>query len=708
MTGKAAFLAIIDCSMSEQRLSAACTIVQKLLQPKLWGNIRKTDLFGIITYATQTKNALHNAGTDYQGVTVAFPLETANLEMLKFLTNLKHSEEPADFMDALIVGVHHLMESTTSKSTGKPLKYDRDIVLITDAERDFPMGEAQQVAEKIDQDDINLNIVCMDDNLAEKSPGKIKNETLLKQLADAAGGSYASHTDALQVVSGFHKRLVNPSCVFRGSISFGSMASDLFVQCFNKTSEEKIPSAKRVSALGTRTGAISTSKTYSVVQRSEDNAGQELIIPKDELIRTQRYGQKLIPMSEADEEAQKLETTKGLIILGFVDQAEVGRHLFLNNTVLVKPEKGSQQAQLGVAGLAISLHKDRRVALVRYVARDLTRPRIGILYPHVTDDATSLMFVQLPFADDVREFKFDKLEDVLLEPSQRKTGKRHRLDHRAVPSTELNKRMDAWIESMDLMEAKDGEEAYQIKDIYNPKYHRVFDAVFQRAVDPTSPIPSASRFMECMQPIPKVLERSQPHLDLVKSSFQGVRRPVKQGAKRMQIADTELPQFRAVEQQMTVGTTDPIGDFYKMVQRRDADFVGDACRQMQTAIMALVDHLLGPRAGPVGQVGTNKILDSLRVLRDVSGEEGEDVSFNEWMQRDVKVKLLGGTDQEVAFWRLMKEKKYGLIDVDFANATKPVTKREADDFWREDAVQVEQVLQDYAPDVDMDDFNELA
>jgi len=720
MASKSAFLAVIDANMPVERLHAAGTIIQKLLQQKLWEG-RKTDRFGIITFGTPTKNALHRPGSsDYQNVTIAHALDTPSIEMLRFVSNqLTPSDNPADLLDALIIAVQHLMEETTSKSSGKPLKFDRNIVLISDAEHDFATADAEAVAQKIDAEDIALTIISINQNQQDNSATKVKNKAILEALAQAARGSFVAHVDALQSLSDFQTKRVNPTAVYRGPLSFGSIASEISIQCFNKTSELKPPSASKVSALGHETGAIDVKRTYTVLQKNaEDNqAGQEIVVPPEEIIRTQRYGHKLIPMAEADEEAEKLATTKGLTILGFVDKTEVGRHLFLNNTILVKPEKDSHASALGLSALAISLSNTNRVALCRYVSADNRSPKMGVMIPNVTEETTALYFVQLPFADDVREFKFDKLEDVLLEPMQRKNGKRHRFDHRAVPATEVNQRMDAWIDSMDLMTAaRDSEgnpcEAYQVKDIHNPGYHRIFEAVAQRAVDPNAPIPPPDRFVQSMQPLPDLFARARPHFELVKASFQGIRRPVKAGTKRMFVVDESVDLQRPAPTpaaQMSVGTSDPVGDFQKMVGRRDLDLVGEGCKQMQTAILSLIDHWMGPRAGPVGQVAQTKILDSLKALRDTSGEEGEDLTFNDWMRTVLKPKLLNGTDQEREFWTLLKDKKCGLIDTDFANATKPVSKHEAEQFWTEamDVDALDNVIADYNQEPE-DEFDDLA
>jgi hypothetical protein len=178
----------------------------------------------------------------------------------------------------------------------------------------------------------------------------------------------------------------------------------------------------------------------------------------------------------------------------------------MNDTLLVIPDPGVSSASTMFQLLAISMDIKKVAALVRYVRTDDSPPKVGILFPKIGKAneegiaRISCYWVQIPFKEDIRSYDFPILSNLLLDstlssssssssssstqssvssqrnftptplstastmiPSSanlassildrvsRPPPKRSKLQHRVLPASETDARMDAFIDSMDLM-----------------------------------------------------------------------------------------------------------------------------------------------------------------------------------------------------------------------------------------------------------------
>jgi len=56
-----------------------------------------------------------------------------------------------------------------------------------------------------------------------------------------------------------------------------------------------------------------------------------------------------------------------------------------------------------------ALKETQCAAIVRYVYRDGLNPKLGALLPHISTNTEGLIFQQLPFAEDIRNYTFPSL-----------------------------------------------------------------------------------------------------------------------------------------------------------------------------------------------------------------------------------------------------------------------------------------------------------
>ena len=104
----------------------------------------------------------------------------------------------------------------------------------------------------------------------------------------------------------------------------------------------------------------------------------------------------------------KYESDRCLQVLAFVPTDEVKRYQYMSGIDCVAAAPGDAEAQRALSAFAWSMTEMHRTALARYVARKNARPMLVALLPDIAraDGSEALLLVQLPFADDIRDFAF--------------------------------------------------------------------------------------------------------------------------------------------------------------------------------------------------------------------------------------------------------------------------------------------------------------
>lgn len=91
-----------------------------------------------------------------------------------------------------------------------------------------------------------------------------------------------------------------------------------------------------------------------------------------------------------------------------------------------------------------ALYELESYAVARLVTKDGREPVIVLLAPHLETDFEALLEVELPFAEDVRQYKFPPLDKIMTVSGKILT------EHRNLPSSDLMDAMGDYIDSMDL------------------------------------------------------------------------------------------------------------------------------------------------------------------------------------------------------------------------------------------------------------------
>ena len=108
------------------------------------------------------------------------------------------------------------------------------------------------------------------------------------------------------------------------------------------------------------------------------------------------------------------------------------------------PQKTNNKAIMGFSSLVHALFELESYAVARLVAKTDKNPVLILLAPSIESDYECLLDVQLPFAEDLRSYKFPPLDRVVTVSGKVIT------EHRNIPSEALNSAMSDYVDRMDL------------------------------------------------------------------------------------------------------------------------------------------------------------------------------------------------------------------------------------------------------------------
>ncbi|KAM7202081.1 ATP-dependent DNA helicase, partial [Naviculisporaceae sp. PSN 640] len=610
---------------------------------------RKTWTVGVLGLNTRkTDNDLASEGLDgYENISVLQEIGPMSMTSLKELkSKIKPSRSTGGDAISAIVVAQGMIDKFTKK-----LKYNRKIVLVTNAETPFDDDSLEDVASKLNESNIELVIIGIDFDDAEygfkeedKSSVKRRNEEALEKLISQCNHAvYGTMAQAVEELSVPRIKHVRPFKSYDGTLTLGDPAKypsalSIQVERYFKTKRAAVPSASTVVIKqepagpsqstqtldeedvemgGTEFSGVKQMRSYKV--NDPDAPGGKKDVDMDDLAKGYQYGSTVVPFSESDLNVTKLETKKSFTILGFVPFSSYEPFLNMGETGLVVAQRQNEDAEITLSALIHALHEVESYAVARYVQKDGAQPQILLLKPNpgIEDEFECLYDVPLPFAEDVRSYRFPPLDKVVTVTGNVLT------QHRLLPSEDLTEAMSDYVDAMDLStfatddEGKPAEYA-PIEDLYNPVIHRLNQAIRSRAVDPDGDIEApAAILLRFSHPPEKLLEKAKPEIDSLVDAAEVKKVPAKAQGKRWKKEavkplsgldiDSLLGQNR---QTKTISAENAIPEFKQTIATADDDsVVEDAVKQMGQIIRKLIEDsfadVLYPRAA-----------ENLRVVRE--------------------------------------------------------------------------------------------
>lgn len=654
------------------------------------------DEIALVLFGTDdTKNALAD-GDQYQNITVHRHLMLPDFDLLEDIdSKIQPGSQQADFLDALIVCMDVIQRETVGKRFEK-----RHIEVFTDLSSPFSKDQLDIIIHNLKKSGISLQFflpfpIGKEDGTGDRGDGNLplyhhgssflpkgiteqqkEGIQMVKMMMVSLEGE-----DGLDEIYSFSESL-RQLCVFKKiekrsmpwpcQLTIGSNLS-IKIVAYKSIVQEKVK--KTWTVVDARTLKKEDIKKETVYCLNDDD---ETEVPKEDTLQGFRYGSDIVPFSKVDEEQMKYKSEgKCFSVLGFCRSSQVQRKFFMGYQVLkVFAAKDDEAAAVALSSLVHALDELDMVAIVRYAYDRRSNPQVGVAFPYIKDAYECLVYVQLPFMEDLRQYMFSSLKN----------------NKKFTPTEAQLNAVDALIDSMSLVK-KDEEEGtiedlFQTTKIPNPEFQRLFQCLLHRALHPQEPLPPIQQhILNMLDPPAEVTAKSQTPLSKIKSLFplteaikikdqvtaqdifkdnheEGpIAKKCKTEEEEGHFSISSLAEGRVT----SVGSVNPAENFRVIVRQKNASFE-EASHQLINHIEQFLDTNETPYF--------MKSIDCIKAFREEAIEFSEEQLFNSFLKglrEKVEIKQLNH------FWEIVIQDGITLISKDEASGSS-VTAEEAKQF----------------------------
>ncbi|XP_017280010.1 X-ray repair cross-complementing protein 5 [Kryptolebias marmoratus] len=594
----------------ESAFDSAKKVIQKFVQRQVFAETK--DELALVLFGTDsTKNPLEQDG-QYQNITVHRHFMVPDFMLLDEIENQVHPEnQQADWLDALVVCMDLLRTQTHGK------RYDRqNIVLLTDLNTEASSDNLDVIVDNLKQAGITLQFFLPfpveDDEKGhgdgdrrdpgDPGPGKglsreqksglemVKHIMLSLDEEEGLDEVY-TFRNAIEQLCMF-KRIERRPMAWPCQLTIGSSLSIRIVG-YKAVTEERLK--KTWITVDAQSNQKEDLKRETVYCLDDDN---ETEVQREDTIQGFRYGSDIVPFSKVDQEQMKYKHDgKCFSVLGFTKQNMILRHQFMGSSVVkIFPLRDDEHAGVALSALIRALDELKMVAIVRYAYDRRSNPQVGAAFPFIKPNYECLMYVQLPFMEDLRQFMFPSLDN----------------NKKIAPSELQLSAVDRLIDSMMLVgedENGDQRDLFKPHHLPNPAFQRHFQCLHHRVVHPGSPLPAMEPWLEAALNRPEVIkERCQAPLEALKKLF-----PLTEVEKKKKLKtsaqifgkDSEEPDAKKVKEDeaeeeynladiaegsvSSVGSVDPARDFRALIKQKSLPF-GEVCQQLTHRIEQLLSN----------------------------------------------------------------------------------------------------------------------
>ena len=330
---------------------------------------------------------------------------------------------------------------------------------------------------------------------------------------------------------------------------------------------------------------------------------------------------------------------------------------------VVIAQKTNSKAIMALSSLIHALFELESYAVARLVTKADREPLITLLAPSIEVDYECLLDVQLPYAEDVRSYKFPPLDRVITV-----SGKEIR-EHRNLPNDALSAAMSDYIDRMDLSDlGKDDDgnpaEYMSMTDTYSPVLHRIDQAVRWRAVHPAEPVPPPYEILtRYSHPPAELVAGSKKKLEKLIAAANVKKVPPKvQSRKRNRneikpLSGLDVGALLSNKRSKKMTRENPIPEFRQALDNLESE---DAIRDVAKQFCAIIEAQI---KDSFGDIAYGKAVEELSVMRSEMIDMEEPGAYNDLIGA-LKGKLLGeelGGDRR-EMWFEIRKNKLGLID----------------------------------------------
>ncbi|XP_019582611.2 X-ray repair cross-complementing protein 5 [Rhinolophus sinicus] len=654
------------------------------------------DEIALVLFGTDgTKNALAHED-QYQNITVHRHLMLPDFDLLEDIeSRIQPGSQQADFLDALVVCMDVIQQETIGKKFEK-----RHIEVFTDLSSPFSKDQLDAIIHNLRKSSITLQFflpfpIGKEDGTGDGGDGNLRSDhhgpsfplkeiteqqkegiRMVKRVMMALEGE-----DGLDEIYSFSESL-RQLCVFKkiekSSTAWScqlTIGSNLSIRIVAYKSIQQGTAKKSWTVVDARTLKEEDIRKETIYCLNDDD---ETEVPKEDIIQGFRYGSDIIPFSKVDEEQMNYKSEgKCFSVLGFCRSSQIHRKYYMGNQVLkVFAAKDDEAAAVALSSLIHALDELDMVAVVRYAYNKNTNPQVGVAFPYIKDTYECLVYVQLPFMEDLRQYMFPSLKN----------------NKKFIPTEAQLSAVDALIDSMSLV--KEDEEEGRIEDLFpstkipNPQFQRLFQCLLCRALHPQKPLPTIQQhILNMLDPPTEVTARCQIPLSKIKTLF-----PLTEAIKKkdqvtaqdiFQDNHEEGPTSKKLKTEeegahfslsslaegrvTRVGSVNPAENFRTLVRQKTASFE-EASHQLINHIEQFLDTNETPYF--------MKSMDCIKAFREEAIQCSEEQRFNDFLKalrEQVESKQLNH------FWEIVFQDGITLITQDEASGSS-VTAEEAQKF----------------------------
>ncbi|XP_071475745.1 X-ray repair cross-complementing protein 5 isoform X1 [Marmota flaviventris] len=683
-----------SCPGEESPFEQAKKVMTMFVQRQVFAE-SKNEIALVLFGTDGTENALA-AGDQYQNITVHRHLMLPDFDLLEDIeSRIQPGSQQADFLDALIVCMDVIQSETVGKKFEK-----KHIEVFTDLSSPFSKDQLDIIIHNLKKSGISLQFflpfpVAKINGTGDRGDGSlylddrgpsfpqkgiteqqkegiqmVKNVMMSLEGEDGLDEIY-SFRESLRQLCVF-KKIERRSMPWSCQLTIGSNLSIKIVAYKSITLEQIKKTWMVVDARTLKKEDIQKETVYCL------NDDDETEVPKEDTIQGFRYGSDIVPFSKVDEEQMKYKSEgKCFSVLGFCRSSQVQRKFFMGSQVLkVFAAKGDKAAAVALSSLVHALDELDMVAVVRYVYDRRANPQVGVAFPYIKDAYECLVYVQLPFMEDLRQYMFSSLKN----------------NKKFTPTEAQLSAVDALVDSMSLV--KEDKEEDTIEDLFpttkipNPAFQRLFQCLLHRALHPQEPLPPIQQhILNMLEPPTEVTAKCQIPLSKIKNLF-----PLTEAIKKKdQVTAQDIFQDNheegptakkckteegeahfsvsgLAEVSITkVGSVNPVENFRALVRQKNASFE-EACHQL----ISHIEQFLDTNETPYFM----KSMDCIKAFREEAIQFSEEQHFNSFMKslrEKVEVKQLNH------FWDIVVQDGITLITKDEASGSS-VTAEEAKKF----------------------------
>ncbi|XP_059249421.1 X-ray repair cross-complementing protein 5 [Mustela nigripes] len=705
----------------ESPFELARKVMTMFVQRQVFAESR--DEIALVLFGTDgTENAL--AGKDqYQNITVHRHLMLPDFDLLEDIERkIQPGSQQADFLDALIVCMDVIQQETVGKKFEK-----RHIEVFTDLSSPFSKDQLDVIIHNLKKFGISLQFflpfpVGKEDGTGDRGDGNARSDhhgpsfplkgiteqqkegvRMVKKVMMSLEGEDGldeiySFSESLRQLCVF-KKIEKRSIPWHCTLTIGSSLS-IKIVAYKSIIQERVK--KSWTVVDARTLKKEDLQKETVYCLNDDNETEVL---KEDTIQGFRYGSDIVPFSKVDEELMKYKSEgKCFSVLGFCRSSQVHRRYFMGNQVLkVFAAADDEAAAVALSSLIHALDELDMVAVVRYVYDKRANPQVGMAFPYIKDTYECLIYVQLPFMEDLRQYMFSSL----------KNNKKY------IPTEAQLSAVDALIDSMSLVKKGDKEDT--IEDLFptskipNPQFQRLFQCLLHRALHPRERLPPIQQhILNMLDPPTEVTAQCQIPLSKIKTVF-----PLTEAIKKkdqvtaqdiFQDNHEEGPTSKKLKTEegaadfsvsslaegsvTSVGSVNPAENFRVLVRQKKASF-----EEASHQLINRIEQFLETNETPYFM----KSMDCITVFREEAIQFSEEQRFNDFL-RELREKV--EMKQLNHFWEIVVQDGITLITKDETPGSS-VTAEEAKKFLEPKENPKEDTAAVFAEGGDVDDLLDL-